>query len=188
MKEGESKFKIYTKTGDMGTSGLIGGTRVDKSDERLEAYGSIDELNGWIGLILSEIEQEQTKLELEAIQYDLFEIGSLLATDISVRKPMPFDPKKVERLENEIDQMQEVLDPLRYFVLPGGAKSSVHANLARTVCRRAERKIVCLSKLMELDQNMLRYVNRLSDYLFVLSRFMNKIEGKDEQFWMPHKS
>lgn len=188
MKDEKNDFKIYTKTGDKGTSGLIGGTRVDKSDDRLEAYGTIDELNSWIGLLATEVGDEHSKTELLEIQYALFEIGSLLATDASVRKPLPFDIERVARLEREIDQVQNNLDPLRYFVLPGGSISSAHANLARTVCRRAERNIVFLSKQIEIDKNLLCYINRLSDYLFVLSRFMNKIENVDEVFWIPRKS
>jgi cob(I)alamin adenosyltransferase len=187
----EKSFKIYTKTGDDGTSGLIGGTRVEKNDERLEAYGTIDELNAHIGVLRSENTYTEIDCVLELIQNKLFIIGSHLATDISksnLRTQLPCNGDDIVVLETEIDRMQEQLQPLANFVLPGGSRLAAQAHIARTVCRRAERRIVSVSRSLLVDNNVMVFVNRLSDYLFVLSRYYNYLAGKPEVYWKPVKS
>lgn len=187
----ESKFKIYTKTGDDGTSGLIGGTRVQKFDERLEAYGTIDELNSWIGLIRSTIDDEMLKKVLMSVQNDLFIIGSHLATDETksdLKKQLPFSESEILLLENEIDRMQESLPMLKNFILPGGSVAANYAHIARTVCRRAERRISQLNNSQSIENNLKVFVNRLSDYLFVLSRYINFNAGIKETFWVSENS
>jgi cob(I)alamin adenosyltransferase len=187
----EKKFNIYTKTGDDGTSGLIGGTRVKKFDLRLEAYGTVDELNSWIGLIKSG-QKEQSVLEtLLSIQNKLFVIGSYLATDESksdLKKQLSNNSDDAILLEKEIDRMQEILPSLNHFILPGGSVFSGYAHVSRTVCRRAERRIVELSETIAVENNILIFINRLSDYLFVLSRYINHQAGISENFWIAEKS
>jgi cob(I)alamin adenosyltransferase len=186
----EKKFNIYTKTGDDGTSGLIGGTRVKKYDVRLDAYGTVDELNSWIGLITTGFNEDTALKSLIIIQNKLFIIGSHLATDESksdLKDHLPCTTDEIELLENEIDRMQEVLPPLSNFILPGGSPVACHAHIARTVCRRAERKIVELGEQVNFHENIVVFINRLSDYLFVLSRYINFKSGNQETFWRPEK-
>ncbi len=166
-------MKIYTKTGDKGQTSLIGGTRVAKNSVRLEAYGSVDELNSYIGLVRSFPISSELKEELVAIQNTLFSIGGNLATDTSVkevRNNLVVTEEEVVYLEKAIDRMNEALPPLAYFVLPGGSQASAVAHIARTVCRRVERRVLDVAAQYGVDEAVLRYINRLSDYLFVVAR------------------
>lgn len=180
------KSLVYTKTGDKGTTGLIGGTRVPKTHVRLEAYGTVDELNSYVGLLMTYLTEERDYLFLQKVQDKLFGVGSHLATDqekIPLNEASIITPEDVEGIEREIDAADEVLPPLCAFVLPGGSRGSAVAHICRTVCRRAERRILALSESCTISVDLLAYVNRLSDYLFVLSRKINFNEGKDEIFW-----
>ncbi len=186
------EVQIYTRTGDDGTTGLIGGKRVKKYDLRLEAYGTVDELNSHIGLILTADVDEGARRMLTEIQSKLFIIGSQLATDDertgNTMGKMPGFETDVEKLEQEMDHMFEVLPRLNHFILPAGTPGTVYAHLARTVCRRAERRIVELSDKKEVNQNLIKYINRLSDYLFVLARKINQDHYGDEILWVPEKN
>ncbi len=182
--------KVYTKTGDDGTTGLIGGSRVKKFDNRLEAYGTIDELNSAIGVVGAYIDDSHDLEIIANIQDRLFVIGSHLATDESsqeLKVQLPCEESDVLMLENEIDIIVTELPPLNHFVLPGGCKAAAHAQLARTICRRAERRIVEMADMIEIDNQLIKYVNRLSDYLFVMARKLNVQESCPEVFWNPNK-
>lgn len=161
---------IYTKTGDDGTTSLVGGSRVKKNDVRVEAYGTVDELNAHIGL-LGEMAPAYRE-ELKRVQVNLFTIQTLLACeDAEMSAKMPqMKAEEVHHLEGLIDQLQAALPPLKTFVLPGGSMAGAQCHVARTVCRRAERRIVDLTTEADVDRLVMEYVNRLSDYLFVLSR------------------
>jgi cob(I)alamin adenosyltransferase len=181
-------MRVYTKTGDDGTSGLIGGTRVEKYDLRLESYGTVDELNSWIGLIRSQPVDEPTKDLLNSIQSNLFVIGARLATDLSktdLSARLPLRSEDITKLETEMDRLLDQLPPMEHFVLPGGSNTVSYCHLARTVCRRAERRVCQLSKEVAIPAELIRYLNRLSDYLFVLSRKVAKDEDVDEVQWLP---
>ena len=173
-------MKIYTKTGDKGLTSLLGGTRVSKSNQRLDAYGTIDELNSFIGLVAS-MTKEHNEFLLD-IQHMLFNIGSILAAESDTTFPLPeISPDDVYPIENEIDRLNARLPELKNFILPGGSVVSAHTHVARCVCRRAERSVVALN-----DNNysaIICYLNRLSDYLFVLSRDLLRIDGKQEVIW-----
>ena len=180
-------MKVYTKKGDKGTTQLIGGTRVQKNVLRIEAYGTIDELNSYIGLIRDQNIDKQYKNALIEIQDRLFTLGSILALDPN-KKGMKL-PELINEdttfLENEIDTMQDLLDPMTHFVLPGGHTTVSYAQIARCVCRRAERIISELSLSEKVDEVVLAYVNRLSDYLFVLGRKLSLDLNAEEQIWKP---
>ena len=166
-------MRVYTRTGDDGTTGLIGGTRVKKYDLRLEAYGTVDELNSWIGLIRSQEISPEDISDLINIQNNLFIIGSLLATDTTkVANTTKWDSSEenILFLERRMDQMLDLLPPLTNFLLPGGNNAVSYCHLARTVCRRAERRCYQLSEAIEVSGDVLKYLNRLSDFLYVLSR------------------
>lgn len=181
-------MKIYTRTGDDGTTGLVGGTRVKKYDIRLEAYGTIDELNTYIGLIRTMQTDEQADRILGKIQNKLFVIGANLATKESldsVKSQLPCTNEDIELLEKEMDQMTSVLPELRNFILPGGCQAASFCHVARTVCRRAERRIVELAEKSEVDVMLIKYINRLSDYLFVLSRKVSMDQKAPEILWKP---
>jgi cob(I)alamin adenosyltransferase len=183
-------MKIYTKTGDDGSTGLIGGKRVSKSDPRIDCYGTIDELNAAIGLCAASA-AEQALGRLRSVQNELFVIGSLLATpDGKAPGDMPLpqlDPRSIDRLEGEIDAAQAELPPLRNFILPGGCELAVRLHLARTVCRRAERLLVALAEdgPARVDPLLVRYLNRLSDWLFVQARLANRVLGIEDVPWNP---
>lgn len=184
----QTKMKIYTRTGDDGTTGLIGGSRVKKYNIRLEAYGTIDELNSYIGLIRSMQTNELADKILGIIQNKLFVIGAHLATEDSItliKKQMPVVKSDIELLEREMDRMNSELPELRNFILPGGCQTSSFCHVARTVCRRAERRIVELSEKNEVDANLIKFINRLSDYLFVLSRKVSLDQKAPEILWSP---
>ena len=178
-------MKIYTKKGDSGTTQLIGGTRVPKSSMRIEAYGTMDELNSYIGLIRDQEIADQQIQQLLEIQDRLFTIGSILATDESGTKmKLPsLVASDISTLENWIDQMDETLEPMRSFVLPGGHTTVSYCHIARCVCRRGERIIVDLNKDETIDPMILKYINRLSDYLFVLSRKLTSDLNAPETPW-----
>ncbi len=180
------KSGIYTRTGDQGMTSLVGGVRVSKLHPRLEAYGTVDELNSQIGLLITYITDETERACLTEIQRKLFSVGSYLATDQeqrSLREQSRIGPEEVEQLEQAIDRIDSELPPLHLFVLPGGARGAAVCHVCRTVCRRAERRILALGEMCEIDSNLLAYVNRLSDYLFVLSRKINILEECDEIIW-----
>ncbi|GAB5417926.1 MAG: cob(I)yrinic acid a,c-diamide adenosyltransferase [Crocinitomicaceae bacterium] len=180
-------MKVYTKKGDKGTTQLIGGARVPKSSLRIEAYGTVDELNSYVGLLRDQDIAEKHKERLLETQDRLFTMGSLLAVDENGTKmelPGLFE-SDVENIEGWIDDMESGLEPMKSFVLPGGHPSVSHAHIARCVCRRAERIAVNLSLQAEVDPLLLRYLNRLSDYLFVLSRALTKELNATEIPWKP---
>jgi ATP:cob(I)alamin adenosyltransferase len=182
------KSAIYTKTGDKGTTALIGGTRVKKHNSRLNAYGTVDELNSFIGMIRSFHIDAHTKETIITIQNELFVIGAYLATDSSVsdlRDKLNCDDSKIELLELRMDQMESNLPPLSNFVLPGGHPVVAYCHICRTICRRAERIVSELSDQMEINSWVLRYLNRLSDYFFVLSRQMTNYFQVEEIPWQP---
>jgi cob(I)alamin adenosyltransferase len=180
------KYKIYTKTGDDGTSGLVGGNRVKKSDLRLEAYGTVDELNSWIGLIRSSLEFSDVSELLMDVQNNLFIIGSKLASD-EQGKPITdslfIDSDKIENLEKAIDAYEVNLPVIHNFILPGGSVLAGYCHIARTVCRRAERSIIRMDEDPTMDKRIVQYINRLSDYLFVLARKIANDSGVKEFFW-----
>ena len=181
--------RIYTKTGDRGTTSLIGGTKVLKSHERIEAYGTIDELNAYIGLCRDLVDQPSLKSVLKEIQDRLFTIGSSLACDPEKEAKLRIPDLKesdVLFLENEMDTLDESLPVLQYFILPGGHPTVSNIHIARCVCRRSERLIVKLIHPDEEHDNLIiKYINRLSDYLFVLGRYVAVQLGIEEQQWHP---
>lgn len=180
-------MKIYTKTGDQGQTSLIGGVRVAKFHLRIESYGTIDELNSYIGLIRDQLIEEHQKQVLKGIQDRLFTIGSSLASDPekSRMKIPDLRPEDIGVLETEIDDMDQVLPPLRHFILPGGGTEASFCHIARCVCRRAERLVVELSEESFVDEKVVMYLNRLSDYLFVLARKISFDKGGEENKWIP---
>jgi cob(I)alamin adenosyltransferase len=182
-------IRIYTKTGDKGTTSLIGGTKVSKSHIRIESYGTVDELNSWIGVVSDHTSDEQTKKTLKEIQDRLFTIGSSLACDPEKEPKLKIPDlhnTDVVFLEKEIDRMNETLEPMRAFILPGGSPSVSFAHVARCVCRRAERLCVAMTnENLEVDALVIQYLNRLSDYLFMLSRYLGKLENAAEVQWKP---
>ncbi|HZY23764.1 MAG: cob(I)yrinic acid a,c-diamide adenosyltransferase [Microvirga sp.] len=184
--------RIYTRTGDKGTTGLASGERRKKHDLRVEAYGTVDETNACVGLARLHTEGEVDAM-LSRIQNELFDLGADLATP-ETEKPLPYEPLRildaqVERLEREIDRLNEALSPLRSFVLPGGSPAAAALHLARTVCRRAERLVVALAEKPgeAVSPAAIKYLNRLSDFLFVASRFVNDRGGGDV-LWVPGKT
>src|SRR5260370_2205580 len=190
--------RIYTRTGDAGETGLAGGQRVPKDSLRIEAYGTVDELNAFVGLASvtcgERVEGEPRLAILAAIlrrvQHELFNLGSILATlpaDVHPKQARVTD-KEIAQLEREIDAMNEDLVPLRSFVLPGGTRLNAELHAARTVCRRAERVVVALGRAEEVPSAAVRYLNRLSDALFVFSRWANHILGAPEVLWEPNQA
>lgn len=183
-------MKIYTKTGDKGTTSLIGGTRVPKNNIRLEAYGSVDELNSYLGLVRAFDIDAALKEELVAIQQVLFMVGGNLATDRTVNDIRPvllLEDADIERMEKAIDRMDAELPPLTSFILPGGDQAAACCHIARTVCRRVERRILDMGAEYEVEEIVLRYINRLSDYLFMLARKLAFDAGVEEIDWNPSK-
>jgi cob(I)alamin adenosyltransferase len=182
-------MKIYTKTGDKGETGLFGGERVSKDSLRISAYGTIDELNSVIGLAITEVGDKSVKENLLKIQNQLFVVGSDLAT--------PEDEKtkklNIQRtpasyyadIEKMIDEYDEQLEELRNFILPGGSKGAAMLHVCRTICRRAEREVVALKNSVTIGENIIIFLNRLSDLLFVLSRFENKVSNHPDTIWNP---
>ncbi|MCR4324799.1 MAG: cob(I)yrinic acid a,c-diamide adenosyltransferase [Candidatus Curtissbacteria bacterium] len=204
-------MKIYTKTGDSGTTSLFGGERVDKDSARINATGAVDELNSQLGVILAALSsslrgvKRQSNLNLRdrhatlamtrirkkllRLQRELFVFGADLATPYDVKvKTLRVGKSYVSRLEAEIDEWQKTLSPLRYFILPGGSEVGARLHLARTIARRAERQVVKLSKQEKINPQAILFINRLSDWLFVLARYANKLDGVSETAWMGRKS
>ncbi len=172
---------IYTKFGDKGKTALIGGEIVPKSDVRVQAYGSVDELNAVLGLVLSFSETDGVASTLMGVQDDLFVIGSELASKGG--KSRTIKPVRMSRLEAEIDRMSSQLPPLNHFIIPGGNKTTSLLHFARTVCRRAEREVVALSERDKINPDMVIYLNRLGDLLFVLARYVNYKKRVPEMIW-----
>jgi cob(I)alamin adenosyltransferase len=177
-------FKIYTKTGDTGETALFGGARVPKNHHRVDAYGTVDELNSYIGLLRDLIETPDYRAILKEIQDRLFTIGAVLASDPTKQMSVPdIKSEDIELLENQIDTMEENLPMLKNFILPGGHSTVSFCNIARTVCRRAERLVVALDAIEKIDPLSIKYLNRLSDYLFVLGRKVGLDLGAEEIIW-----
>lgn len=179
-------MKIYTKTGDQGSTSLYGGKRVSKDDLQIESYGTIDELNSQIGVLVAMLDPGEPKSFLVDQQHHLFSIGAHLAQDFekSDLKLPELVESRTRALEDKIDEYQKNLEPLRQFILPGGGLQASQAHVCRTVCRRAERRVVGLSSVVDLNPVIIIYLNRLSDFFFVLSRYLTKINGKTEQTWI----
>ncbi len=180
-------MKIYTKTGDKGKTSLFGGSKVSKAHLRIESYGTIDELNSYVGLVRDQEVNTKRKDELVEIQDRLFTIGSILATEpgnTKVKVPS-LSSTDVGFLESKIDEMEEVLPPMKSFILPGGHQSVSFCHVARCVCRRAERLVIELNDTAPVEPVVYQYLNRLSDYLFVLSRKMSTELQADEVPWKP---
>lgn len=178
--------KIYTRTGDKGTTSLVGGSRVPKDHSRLEAYGTVDELNSHIGVVISSDECPAREREfLLDIQSRLFDIGSELACppESPFKLPVSVSPQKTYALEQEIDRLYAELPAVNQFVLPSGTPLAAATHVARTVCRRAERRVLTLSGTAEVNPEIVKYLNRLSDYLFALARYFNHMSDTDEIFW-----
>jgi len=184
-------MKIYTKTGDKGTTMLFGGGRVPKHHVRIESYGTVDELNSYLGLLHAQSSDSLHRQWLEEIQNRLFTLGAILATDPSkdkVKSPNLLE-SDVELLEQAIDKMNETLPPLTNFVLPGGHPTTAHCHIARCICRRAERRVTHLTEIEPdtVPAIVVRYLNRLSDFLFVLSRKISYDLAAPEIIWSPRK-
>ncbi len=182
-------LKIYTKTGDKGTTSLIGGTKVSKAHLRIEAYGTIDELNSYLGLCKDIIENKNSRIILNEIQDRLFTIGAALACDPLKETKMKIPDlkeKDIVLLEKEIDKMNKSLPAMKFFILPGGHPTISHVHVCRSICRRAERCCVRLEKENnEVEPAIIKYLNRLSDYLFVLARYTGHLLKIEEQPWKP---
>ena len=179
-------MRIYTKTGDRGDTRLFDGTKVRKHDDRVEAYGDVDELNSFIGAASSFLTDASLVSMLAGIQKDLFSIGAQLADPgfkDQTREKFEVPRERIAALENAIDSFETELPPLRQFILAGGGSGGALLHVARTVCRRAERRVVSLSDKIEVNPNVIEYLNRLSDFLFVIARVVNHREGKEEIPW-----
>ncbi len=175
-------FKVYTKTGDKGETGLFGGKRLSKGHLRIESYGTVDELNSYIGLIRDNYDL----VVLKEVQDRLFSIGGMLATDPAKQlMPLDLNPEDIELLETHIDKWEEELPALKNFILPGGHTTVSFCHIARCVCRRAERRVVELGSQEEVPELIIQYLNRLSDFLFVLCRKIGKDLGVEEIIWKP---
>jgi cob(I)alamin adenosyltransferase len=190
--------RIYTRRGDTGQTALVGGQRVDKDSLRIECYGTVDELNSLVGLACVSIEDLAPRVEelrtlfaiLRRVQHELFNLGSILATlpeDVHPKQPR-VTQREIEQLESDIDRLNEPLAPLRSFVLPGGSRLNAELHLCRTVCRRAERIAVALSKSESVPEETIGYLNRLSDAFFVWSRWANHKLGAPEVLWQPNQA
>lgn len=186
--------KIYTRTGDDGTTGLVDGSRISKNNARMAAIGDVDELNSALGIAICEITDSTLARVLRIIQNDLFDLGADLATPAEDNDDfapsemvLRVTPSQVERLENDIDTVNADLDPLTSFILPGGSKAAAAIHLARAIARRAERTAVGVAQEIAINPQALAYLNRLSDYLFVVSRALNN-NGQDDILWVPGAS
>jgi cob(I)alamin adenosyltransferase len=180
-------MKIYTKTGDQGTTSLFGGNRLSKANLRIDTYGTVDELNSWLGVLRDQEVNQKRQDELIEIQDRLFTIGSILATEpgnAKVKIPA-LSLSDVTFLESKMDSMDEALEPMRFFVLPGGHSSISFGHVTRTVCRRAERLVIALAAVEAVDPLVIQYLNRLSDYIFVLCRKMTAELEVSETPWKP---
>ena len=181
-------MKIYTKNGDRGKTSLIGGRKVSKHDLQVEAYGSIDELNSFMGLLKDYSKNDEINQVLFKVQLKLFTIGSILAqentsTNSAILEKLNISAKDTNFIELQIDKLEKKLPKLSKFIIPGGHKLVSYCHVSRSICRRAERKITKLSDSVKLDSNILPYINRLSDFLFVLSRHLSKELDIKESYW-----
>lgn len=181
---GKRLTKIYTRTGDDGTTGLGDGTRSAKEGVRIEAIGTVDELNSCIGVLLAEGLEEEVRIKLENIQHDLFDLGG----DLSIPGRASMSEAQVSRLEKELDDYNVTLPALKEFILPGGARTAALCHVARAVCRRAERTVVRISHTHTATPFHIKYLNRLSDFLFVLCRVLNRQQGVEDVLWQPGKN
>ncbi len=184
------KSRLYTGGGDDGTTSLVGGERARKDSVRLEAYGTVDEFSAFLGVLAAMADVPAgVKQNLLEVQNRLFDIGGYLASapDGSGLPPVATLPQSVTEIERWIDELDAATPKIREFVLPGGCESAAHAHVARTVCRRAERRIISLAAIEEVDANVRRYFNRMSDYLFILARYLNHLSGTAEITWSPSK-
>ncbi|NBC07964.1 MAG: cob(I)yrinic acid a,c-diamide adenosyltransferase [Bacteroidetes bacterium] len=181
-------FKIYTKTGDQGETSLFGGKRLPKSHLRIDAYGTVDELNSYLGLLRDSVQEERLRDLLKNIQDRLFTIGSNLASDPDKDMIVPdVKDSDIELLEQEIDRMNDTLPELKNFILPGGHSTVSTCHITRCVCRRAERLVVALQQGSRVDHILIQYLNRLSDYLFVLARYLGHQLKVEEVVWKPRQ-
>ncbi|HJR69966.1 MAG TPA: cob(I)yrinic acid a,c-diamide adenosyltransferase [Gammaproteobacteria bacterium] len=177
---GHRLSKIYTRTGDDGTTGLANGERVDKCDDRVEAFGTVDETNSALGLLLAEPDLPiAIRASLTRIQHELFELGA----ELSLPGYRQISAEHVTRLERELDALNDELPPLKEFVLPGGNRAAAICHVARTICRRAERRAFAVAKIASVNAELLRYLNRLSDLLFVMARRLARLSGGEEVLW-----
>lgn len=181
---GHRLSKIYTRTGDDGTTGLGDGTRVAKDSLRVEAYGTVDELNSVLGVLLSQKLPPEVNDYLTKTQHTLFELGG----ELSVPHRVVITEGDITGLETILDKLNADLSPLKEFILPGGCPAAATCHLARTVCRRAERGVIRLSKTEKINQNAVKYLNRLSDFLFVVARYLNAQAGQSDIQWQPRKN
>ena len=176
-------MKIYTRKGDDGTTGLLGGTRVQKHVLRVEAYGTVDELNAALGLAASGCSDEELGAILTTLRHELFELGAQLAAPADSNSPTRIGAPQVDALEKHIDRIWDQLTPLKYFILPGGSELSSRLHLARAISRRAERLVVALAQKETVDGGLVIYLNRLSDLLFAMARRANQLEGVQDVVW-----
>lgn len=176
---GNRLTKIYTRTGDEGTTGLGDGQRVLKNTARVNAYGTVDELNSYIGVVLTHELPDVVRIGLTRIQHELFDLGG----ELCIPNYVILDADSVKNLEDFLDQLNEELSPLKDFILPGGCAASAHMHVARTICRRAERELVTLTQQETINIVSLRYLNRLSDLLFVAARYANFQQGVNDVLW-----
>ncbi|HEC20555.1 MAG TPA: cob(I)yrinic acid a,c-diamide adenosyltransferase [Gammaproteobacteria bacterium] len=178
---GHRLSKIYTRTGDDGSTGLGDGSRTEKDSLRVEAFGDIDELNSYLGLLLSQEIPDEARTLLTGIQHDLFDLGG----EVCIPGREALDEAYVSHLEERLDTLNANLSPLKEFILPGGVPSAATCHVARTVCRRAERRLVSLARREAVSATSLQYLNRLSDLLFVLARYLNQKAGRPDILWQP---
>jgi cob(I)alamin adenosyltransferase len=181
-------FRIYTKTGDTGETGLFGGSRVLKSHIRVDAYGTVDELNAFIGLLHDSLTEEPVRELLRQVQHRLFSIGAALASDPVLPMPADLRAADIQILEDAMDTMDDQLPELKNFILPGGFPTVSLCHVCRTVCRRAERLTVALHEHEPVEGLILQYLNRLSDYFFILARYLGHRAGASEIVWVPRKA
>ena len=183
------EMKLYTKTGDKGQTGLIGGTRVPKNDVRIEAYGTVDELNSFIGMLSTYPIRDEELRFLRVIQHNLFAVGSYLATDttkVSLQQASILKADSIEQIEKEIDRIDAMLPALNSFILPGGSQTGALSHVCRTITRRAERRLFDVNEVYVVDNQIIIYFNRLSDYFFALSRYFTLENEGEEISWKTH--
>jgi cob(I)alamin adenosyltransferase len=176
---GHRLSKIYTRTGDDGTTGLGDGSRTQKDSLRVETFGTVDELNSAIGVLIANLDDEAMASMLLDIQHDLFDLGG----ELCIPGAEVIADRHTRRLENELDRINADLPPLKDFILPGGSRSAAHAHMARTICRRAERRLISLARQEAVNEPAIRYLNRLSDLLFVTARALARADGAGEVLW-----
>ncbi len=181
---GHRLSKIYTRTGDAGTTGLGNGNRVSKNSLRIHSLGDVDELNASIGILLCEELPEDIRTLLTDVQHDLFDLGG----EVCIPGMSMITGKQVDKLEEELDRLNDTLEPLKDFILPGGTRPAAIAHQARTICRRAERMLVALSQEEAVNDGPRQYLNRLSDLLFVLGRILNRAGGRGDVLWQKGKN